>query len=229
MKKFFFSLLMISSALLSAVSNEQMNIMQDVSDELLRLQEPFNQSSKEFRCWPHHRCKNKKNKKNHCKDEKVIPIKIEDSQSYGSFFTEDFATVTTGPGIDERIIFNRVSFSTRDIVLQPFGVILLTEKGDYEVEFGARASTEAATPVPRIVLLVNGLPQAGSNISLSPLPQLIPTTIFQGELESVSTTIRVVSTLTALTVVNNGTTDFSTNPVVPGDLSAFITIHKLSE
>jgi hypothetical protein len=217
MKKLFLALMLASATSLFAFSSEQINPLSAPQFEQNQANIPH-YSFQELEC--------KKLLSKHCHD----CYKKHDGVAYGSFFTEDGASlevsstpIVTDVDPGQAIVLNRESISTKHVTLLPGGIIRIDAKGDYLVNFGASVTSivvpEATPQQPdpfQIALELNAMILPGSNIS----------TDFSSEIFSGSTTIHVTGPST-LKIINNGSASFKLSSDIPGNVTAFLTINKL--
>lgn len=214
MKNMFFALMMATSSLLCAVSNESISNLENIMQPLEEI---------ENRCPCHHRRHRKCDAEERCNDN-CCPTSI--AVAYGNFYTEDVGVIPgalialpIAPG--ENVILNQQSpATTNNLILLPTGGIQITQPGDYVVSFGLSGNSSSTV---EIALSLDGdFPQPGSNISFpSGLDQLV----------SASTIVRVPfanSVVPAiLSLVNNGSSDIFLSSEAGDSVTAFITIDSV--
>lgn len=210
MKRMFLALVLASATSLFALSNESLSYSRDVSfgrvawDPPVEPTIPSEGLESKFReihrRHSHHQ--------------------VVDSIAYGSFYTENGITVSIEPPFPpgSSIILNQISVA-RNVTLLAGSIVRLDEPGDYAVDFGISATALGIEQIPiTIGLALNGVSQPGSSISNKT----------SGGLFSGSTIVRVLSAPAYLTLVNQTDEDIALGTLTPGDVTAFVTVHKLS-
>lgn len=225
MKKMFFALLMTSSTLLCALPPESISDLEHVL-------QPFNEL--EARCPRRHKRCHEESSADVENCQNVVSI------AYGSFytlstFTPQIALNTeenqTKKGIKKQpavievivapgspIIFDQTSVTKDNVKLRNDGQILVTEPGDYVVNFGVAGFS--FEPL-QFALVLNGRIQPSSTIS-GPA---------DGELTSASTILHIpvasAGNPSILSVINNGQEDLTLDGSVENSVAAFINIESL--
>lgn len=208
MKNLFFIIFMTSATALFALSNEP--LLDHCDDSIQLLQSDLSKSSP----LPSQQLESKmrRHRRHHSSSHKMV-----DGLAYGSFYRSASSSESISIAPVAVIPLTNTTVG-REVFLQN-GSVLITQAGDYLVDFGV--SLERFTS-GRIALALNGVfPQPGSNITISEASA--------AGLTTATTIVRVETVPAILSLVNNGTdlivvtTDSSTADVV-----AFITVEQLS-